>query len=121
MSERSRWATVDKGQGWDTLCSLALFSIWLLPWLPFPVEAASRSGFQRFSEQMREAGWDRSLHSGERSSVAAALGYVNGGTGIPEELLQPETAARNMSAVNKFCSYFDEYCLTPTGDFASGS
>lgn len=121
MSERARWATVDKGQGWDTICSLALFSVWLLPWLSFAVEAASRSGLQEFADQMKTAaGWNADEHSGERSSMAAALGYVNGGAGIPEEKLEPETATRNMGAVDKFCSLFPEFCVTPEGNFASG-
>ena len=95
MSERARWSVTDKGAGYDTLCSIALFSIWLLPSKPLPLEAAARSGLGTFLSRMSSAiGWSPSEY-GERDGVAAAFGYVAAGKELDAKDCEPETSARN--------------------------
>ena len=115
MSERARWAVTDKGAGYDTLCSIALFSIWQLPWKSLSLESAARSGLGSFISCMKMAiGWTDELY-GERPGVAAAFGYVAAGKELNAEDCEPETSARNQGAVDKHCTLFAEYCMGPDG------
>jgi hypothetical protein len=115
MSERARWAVTDKSAGYDTLCSLALFSIWLLPSKELSLEIAARSGLDAFISRMSTAiGWSCDEY-GERDGVAAAFGYVAAGKDLDAEDCEPETSARNQGAVDKFCTLFAEYCAGPDG------
>jgi hypothetical protein len=115
MSERSRWSVTDKGAGYDTLCSLALFSIWLLPSKALSLEVAARTGLQTFISRMETAiGWKSEMY-GERDGCAAAFGYIAAGKELEAEDCEPEASARNQGAVDKFVTLFAEYCHGPDG------
>ena len=117
MSERVRWAVTDKSASYDTLCSIALFSIWLLPCKSLSLEIAARVGLGAFIEKMKTAiGWTED-NFGERGGCAAAFGYVAAGKDLNPEDCEPETSARNQGAVDKFCTLFAEFCLGPDGKF----
>lgn len=118
MSERARWAVTDKGAGYDTLCSLALFSIWLLPWRALSVEMAARVGLSAFMAKMVTAfGYDSEEVYGERDGCAAAYGYIAAVKGLNSDECEPESSARNQGAVDKFCTEFHEFCAGPDGMF----
>ena len=113
MSERARWGVTNKGAGYDTLCSLALFSIWLLPIKALSTEVAAREGFGDWLDVLKEScGWTEAEY-GERTGCAAAFGYVAAGKELKPEDCKPETSARNQEAVEKFSTMFLEYCLGP--------
>ena len=114
MSERARWAVTNKGSGFDTLCSLALFSIWLLPCKALETEKAAREGFAEWLAILEsEFGWTEDEFA-ERTSCAAAFGFVAAGKELnkPGDC-EPESSARNQGAVDKFSTLFAEYTFGP--------
>lgn len=113
MSERARWGVTSKGSGYDTLCSLALFSIWQLPFKSLETETAARVGFAEWLDILKtDFGWTADEYA-ERTSCAAAFGFVAAGKELNVEDCQPESSARNQSAVDKFCTFFAEYTFCP--------
>ena len=118
MSERARWGVTNKGSGYDTLCSLALFSIWLLPTKALQIETVARPGFAEWLKVIaRDFSWIEDEY-GERESCAAAFGYVAAGKELKAEKgdCEPETSARNQGSVDKFCTFFSEYTFGPPSE-----
>lgn len=117
MTERAASATVDHGMNNDTLCSLALYAMWLMPAVEIGVAiAAWGADFEGLVAMLESKGvYDRDEFGSERSGVAAALCYIHGGKDISPEICERETAVRNACALDSFYNRYSDHFSDVSG------